>query len=101
MPEWQRGEVYQRATGAHRRDSFFDSHSRVNSLGLTLIGNDQPRAAVASMDAQFGNQPRLLARRTVERVHIASVRIIPGIIFHQDFDADLSLPHSGIIKDEG
>ena len=66
-----------------------------------LIGDDQPGAAVATVYAELRCESQLAARRAMKRVNVPAVRIIPEMIFDQNFDPDLSLRHAIIIKDEG
>jgi hypothetical protein len=67
---------------------------------LSLVRDDKPGAAIAAMYAEVENNSQLLAGGTVKRINVASVRIIPKMVFYQDLHSYLSLLHNRIIKDE-
>jgi hypothetical protein len=50
-------------------------------LRSSLVGYDQPGAAVASANAQLGYKFQLAASRTVIRVHVTPLRFTPEMIF--------------------
>jgi hypothetical protein len=64
-----------------------------------LISDYQPGAAVAAIYAKLRCESQLGARRAMKRVDVSAVRIIPEMIFDQNFDPDLSLRHAIIIND--
>jgi hypothetical protein len=64
----------------------------------SLIGDDQPGAAVAAIYAKFRREPHLRARRAMKRVDVSAMRIIPEVIFNQYLHSDLAFWHAGIIK---
>jgi hypothetical protein len=65
---------------------------------LPLINDDQPGAAIAAIYAKLRCESQLGARRAMKRVDIPAVRIIPKMIFDQNFDSDLSLRHADYYK---
>jgi hypothetical protein len=69
------------------------------SNGLTLIGDDEPRAAVAAVYAETGRDARLAAGGAIKRVNVFSVAVIPIVVLYEDFYSDLSLSHCSIIKE--
>jgi hypothetical protein len=64
----------------------------------SLIGNDQPGAAVATVYAKLRCESQLSARRAMKRVDVSAVRIIPEMIFYEYLHSDLSFWHAGIIN---
>lgn len=68
--------------------------------GLSLIGNNQPGAALATVYAELGDEPQLRTSWTMKRINIALMRIIPEMILDQHLHPNLSFGHAGIISDE-
>jgi hypothetical protein len=64
----------------------------------SLIGDDQPGAAVATIYAKLRCESQLSARRAMERVNVSGVCIIPEMIFYEYLHSDLSFWHAGIIR---
>ncbi|MEK6287827.1 MAG: hypothetical protein AABO57_19075 [Acidobacteriota bacterium] len=65
----------------------------------SLIGYDQPGAAVASVDSKFGDESQLAAGRAAKRIHVLALSFAPEMVFYQNFHPDLSLRHCPIIND--
>jgi hypothetical protein len=63
----------------------------------SLIDDDQPGTAVATVYAKLRCESQLGARRAKKRVDVSAVCIIPEMIFHEHLYSDLSLWHAGII----
>jgi hypothetical protein len=67
----------------------------------SLIGDDKPGAAVATVYAKLRRESQLSARRAMKRVDVSAVCIIPEMIFYEHLHPDLSFWHAGIINQTG
>jgi len=67
----------------------------------SLIGDDQPGAAVATVDAKLGSKSQLYAGRATKRVDVSLLLVVPEVILDQYLHPDLTFRHRWIINDEG
>jgi len=66
-----------------------------------LISDNQPGAAFTPVYAELRRQPQLHTSRTVERIDIPPVLIIPKVVLYKYLHSDLSFGHARIIEDVG
>ena len=69
--------------------------------GGKLVGNNEPRAAFAAVNAELSYDVAILTGRADVGVNITPVRVMPEVVLNSDFDPNLALLHQAIITGTG